>query len=36
MSIQMLGIDHMKASIDVRTVFSFTKKAIGETLEKWK
>ena len=35
MSIQMLGIDHTKASIDVRTVFSFTKKAIGETLEKW-
>ena len=36
MSIQMIGIDHTRASIDVRTVFSFTKKAIGETLEKWK
>ena len=36
MSIQMIGIDHTKASIDVRTVFSFTKKAISETLEKWK
>lgn len=36
MGIQMLGIDHTKASIDVRTIFSFTKKNIAETLERWK
>lgn len=36
MSIQMVGIDHTKASIDVRTVFSFTKKNIAAALEKWK
>lgn len=36
MSIQMIGIDHTRASIDVRTVFSFTKKAIGEVLTRWK
>ena len=36
MSIQMIGIDHTRASIDVRTVFSFTKKSIAETLERWK
>ena len=35
MSIQMLGIDHTKASIDVRTVFSFTRKNIAESLQKW-
>ncbi len=36
MSISMIGIDHTKASIDVRTIFSFTKKSIAETLTKWK
>lgn len=36
MSIQMIGIDHTLASIDVRTIFSFTKKGIAETLEKWR
>lgn len=36
MSICMIGIDHTKATIDVRTIFSFTKKGIAETLTKWK
>ena len=26
MAIQMIGIDHTKAVIDIRTIFSFTKK----------
>ena len=34
MSIQMIGIDHTRAGIDVRTVFSFTKKKMAEALEK--
>ena len=32
MSIQMIGIDHTRAGIDVRTVFSFTKKKMAEAL----
>lgn len=32
MSIQMIGIDHSKANIDVRCVFSFTKKQMAEVL----
>lgn len=36
MSIQMIGIDHTRASIDVRTVFSFTKKNIAKAMETWK
>ena len=34
MSIQMIGIDHTRAGIDVRTVFSFTKKKMAEALLK--
>ena len=33
MSIRMTGIDHNLAGIDVRTVFSFTKKKKAEALE---
>jgi len=33
MSIWMLGIDHNKASVDVRALFSFTKKNAGKALE---
>lgn len=36
MSIQMIGIDHTRASIDVRTVFSFTKKNIAKAMEAWR
>ncbi|MDO4344272.1 MAG: glutamyl-tRNA reductase [Eubacteriales bacterium] len=36
MSIQMTGIDHTKASVDVRTIFSFTKKNIADAFEAWK
>lgn len=32
MNIQMIGIDHTTASVDVRQEFSFTKKATGEAL----
>ncbi len=32
MAIQMIGIDHTKAVIDIRTVFSFTKKRSAEAL----
>ncbi len=32
MSISMIGIDHNKASLDVRALFSFTKKAAGEAM----
>lgn len=32
MSIFMIGIDHNKASVDVRALFSFTKKAAGEAM----
>lgn len=33
MGIQMTGIDHTVAGIDIRTVFSFTKKNMAEALE---
>lgn len=33
MGIQMLGIDHSVAAIDIRTVFSFTKKKTAEALD---
>lgn len=36
MSIQMIGIDHSKANIDVRCIFSFTKKQMAEALPKIK
>jgi len=32
LSIFMIGIDHNKASVDVRALFSFTKKAAGEAM----
>ena len=31
-SISMIGIDHNKASLDVRALFSFTKKAAGDAM----
>ncbi|MGI6094647.1 MAG: glutamyl-tRNA reductase [Lachnospiraceae bacterium] len=33
MSIQMLGIDHNKAPVDIRALFSFTKKNAGAAME---
>ena len=33
MAIQMIGIDHTKAVIDIRTIFSFTKKRSAEALK---
>lgn len=36
MNIQMIGIDHSKANIDVRCIFSFTKKQMAEALPKIK
>ena len=33
MGIQMIGIDHSVAGIDIRTIFSFTKKSMAEALE---
>ena len=33
MSIQMVGIDHSRAGIDVRSIFSFTKKGIESAFE---
>ena len=33
MSIKMLGIDYNKASVDIRALFSFTKKNAGEAME---
>ena len=33
MPIQMIGIDHSRAEIDIRTIFSFTKKKCAEALE---
>lgn len=33
MAIQMIGIDHSVAAIDIRTIFSFTKKRTVEALE---
>lgn len=32
MSIFMIGIDHNRASVDIRALFSFTKKAAGEAM----
>ncbi|MCD7735574.1 MAG: glutamyl-tRNA reductase [Lachnospiraceae bacterium] len=36
MGIQMVGIDHSMAPIDIRTVFSFTKKSMAEALDQLK
>ncbi len=36
MSIRMIGIDHSRANIDVRCIFSFTKKQMAEVLPKIK
>lgn len=36
MSIYMAGIDHTKAPLDVRAVFSFTKKNMAKAMETWK
>lgn len=36
MSISMIGIDHSKASVDIRAKFSFTKKRAVETMKKLK
>lgn len=33
MSIFMIGIDHNRASVDIRALFSFTKKAAGEAMQ---
>ncbi len=33
MNISMIGIDYMKAPLDIRSLFSFTKKNAGEALE---
>ncbi len=34
MSIKMIGIDHTLAPLDIRALFSFTKKSAGEAMEK--
>lgn len=36
MSVQMIGMDHSLAGIEVREKFSFTKKQAGALMEKWK
>lgn len=36
MSISMIGIDHTAASVDIRAVFAFTRKNVGEAMEKIK
>lgn len=36
MSISMIGIDHNKADVDIRSLFSFTKKSTEEALQYWK
>ena len=36
MGLMMLGIDHTKAGLDIRTQFAFTKKQLQETLVRWK
>lgn len=36
MSICMVGIDHNKANVDIRALFSFTKKNAAAAMEKWK
>ncbi|MCQ2501962.1 MAG: glutamyl-tRNA reductase [Lachnospiraceae bacterium] len=33
MSIRMLGVDHNRASVDIRAIFSFTKREIEDTTE---
>lgn len=34
MGIKMIGIDHSRAGIDIRTIFSFTKRCTAEALER--
>lgn len=36
MSICMIGIDHNKANLDIRALFSFTKKNAAAAMERWK
>ncbi|MDO4490984.1 MAG: glutamyl-tRNA reductase [Lachnospiraceae bacterium] len=36
MSIRMLGVDHNRASVDIRAIFSFTKREIEDHLEQLK
>ncbi|MDO5335930.1 MAG: glutamyl-tRNA reductase [Eubacteriales bacterium] len=36
MSISMIGIDHNKAPVDIRAMFSFTKKNAGQAMERLK
>lgn len=36
MSISMIGIDHNKADVDIRSLFSFTKKNAAEAMQYWK
>ena len=36
MNISMIGIDYMKAPLDIRSIFSFTKKNAGEAMEELK
>lgn len=36
MGITMIGIDHNKANIDIRSMFAFSKKNATETMMKWK
>ncbi len=36
MSISMIGIDHTAASVDIRAIFAFTRKNVGEAMEKIK
>lgn len=36
MSISMIGIDHNAASVDIRAAFAFTRKNVGEAMEKIK
>lgn len=36
MGITMIGIDHNKANIDIRSMFAFSKKSATETMMQWK
>ena len=36
MEIQMIGIDYLRANVDIRSVFSFTRKSLQEALREWK
>ena len=36
MSICMVGIDHNKANVDIRALFSFTKKNAAAAMQTWK